>query len=213
MTFPAVAFLPHSFFPIPCKVPFFNPGHEMAAKRLSVWFLLSADPISKRPEDPALGLALLLCSPNSPQTSSYWKEGNRQRERVGAFFYSIRRQTRLKDHPSHSAELLHTERKKKQYIKRLVKMSFILWITVLPSLWGRLLRTMACIFGFLLWRCCESERVGHQRVLLLEANNNYYQLLQYEHTLSNVCRWTSDCIVQDSSLWSVVLRLLRPTQM
>lgn len=52
----------------PTKVPSFSPCHEMAAKGLSVWFLLSADPISKGPGDPALAPALLLSSPNSPQT-------------------------------------------------------------------------------------------------------------------------------------------------
>lgn len=40
------------------KVPLFIRSHEMAAKSLSVWFLLSADPISKGPGDPALVRAL-----------------------------------------------------------------------------------------------------------------------------------------------------------
>lgn len=48
--------------------PSFSSFHETAAKGLSLWFLLSADPISKGPGDPALAPALLLSSPNSPQT-------------------------------------------------------------------------------------------------------------------------------------------------
>lgn len=60
---PALSPLPQSplFQPLPCC-------HEMAAQGLSVWFLLSADPISKGPGDPALAPALLLSSPNSRQT-------------------------------------------------------------------------------------------------------------------------------------------------
>lgn len=52
----------------PPKVSSFSCCHEMAAKGLSVRFLLSADPISKGPGDLALAPALLLSSLNSPQT-------------------------------------------------------------------------------------------------------------------------------------------------
>ena len=69
--FPTLSVFLYTLCPPSCKVPSFSPCHEMAAKGLSVWFLLSADPISKGPEDPALAPALLLSSPNLPQTLSY----------------------------------------------------------------------------------------------------------------------------------------------
>lgn len=65
---PSLSLLLYALCLLSPKVPSFSPCHEMAAKGLSVWFLLSADPISKGPGDPALAPTLLLSSPNSPQT-------------------------------------------------------------------------------------------------------------------------------------------------
>lgn len=139
-----------------------------------MWFLLSADPISKGPRDPALAPALLLCSPNSPQTQELM-EGEKQTESEkelsfipleNILLYKIIRPPshgfdssyKLRKKKSHA--LAHANKQQQQHLKAVkspVRMSFLL-LKNCPSL---PLRTAIEDNGGLIYLfccCCES---GH----------------------------------------------------
>lgn len=209
-------FLTSSIFflsPLSFTVSSFSLCHEMAAKGLSVWFLLSADPISKGRVDSALAPALLLFC--SPALTHHRLKVTRRREtdwesegELSFILLEDRLIYKIILPPSHSFVLLHTSRKRKKKnpsrpsnASSECLLSF--WKAVLPSLWGQLLRTIVGLFRYLLCHCCKSGHVlvwlvdAHQCVHCSDGNNNYHHCLWHEHSLSNVYRWSSDCIAQD----------------
>lgn len=115
-------FLTSSIFflsPLSFTVSSFSPCHEMAAKGLSVWFLLSADPISKGRVDSALAPALLLFC--SPALTHHRLKVTRRREtdwesegELSFILLEDRLIYKIILPPSHSFVLLHTSRKRKK---------------------------------------------------------------------------------------------------